>query len=159
MVGILHIFSTVLELIHIGRLSEKDKDLEIMILRHQLDVMTRLQAKPIKPNLVEKLTLAVLTNKLKQSSSRSASQLRDVIRIIKPETVIRWHRELVRRKWTQEQKNKGGRPRLSQQIESLIVRMAQENIRWGYAKIEGELLKLGHKVSITTVRNVLDRAS
>lgn len=152
-----HIFSTILELVHIGRLSEKDKDLEIMILRHQLDVMTRLQTKPVKPNRVEKLTLAVLTKKLKQSTNLSTRQLRDIIRIIKPETVIRWHRELVRHKWTQEHKIKGGRPRISQEIESLTVRLAQENIRWGYAKIEGELLKLGHKVSISTVRNVLDR--
>ena len=53
-----HIFSAILELLRIGRLSEKDKDLEIMILRHQLDVMTRLQTKPVKPNRAEKLTLA-----------------------------------------------------------------------------------------------------
>ena len=59
-----HIFSTILELLHIGRLSEKYKDLEIMILRHQLDVMTRLQTKPVKPNRVEKMTLAVLTKNL-----------------------------------------------------------------------------------------------
>ena len=130
-----HIFSIILELIHIGRLSEKDKDLEIMILRHQLDVMTRLQTKPVKPNRVEKMTLAVLTKKLKQSTNRSTGQLYDVIRIIKPETVIRWHRELVRRKWAQEQKIKGGRPKISQEIESLIVRLAKENSRWGYAKI------------------------
>ena len=104
--ALLHIFSAILELLRVGRLSEKDKDLEIMILRHQLDVMTRLQTKPVKPNRAEKLTLAVLTKKLKQSTSRSTHQLRDIIRIVKPETVIRWHRELVRRKWTQEQKNK-----------------------------------------------------
>jgi putative transposase len=78
-------------LIHIGRLSEKDKDLEIMILRHQLDVMTRLQAKPVKPNRAEKMTLAMLTKKLKQSTNCSTRQLRDIIRIVKPETVIRWH--------------------------------------------------------------------
>lgn len=88
--AILHILSTVLELIHIGRLSDKDKDMEIMILRHQLDVLTRLQIKPVKPNRAEKMTLAVLTKKLKQSTNRSTAQLRDVIRIIKPETVIRW---------------------------------------------------------------------
>jgi hypothetical protein len=152
-----YIFSTTLELIHIGHLSEKDKDLEIMILRHQLDVMTRMQTKPVKPNRAEKMTLAVLTKKLKQSTNRSTGQLCDVIRIIKPETVIRWHRELVRRKWTQDRKNKGGRPRVTQEKESLIVPLAQENLRWGYAKIEGEMLKLGLKVSLTTVRNVLDR--
>ena len=155
--ALLHIFSAILEMLRIARLSEKDKDLEIMILRHQLDVMTRLQTKPVKPNRTEKLTLAVLTKNLKQSTKRSTHQLRDIICIVKPETVIRWHRELVRRKWTQEQKNRGGRPRISKDIESLIVRLAQENHRWGYAKIEGELLKLGNRISITTVRNVLDR--
>jgi hypothetical protein len=121
--------------------------------------MTRLQTKPVKPNRAEKLTLAILTKNLRQSTKRSTHQLRDIIRIVKPETVIRWHRELVRRKWTQEQRNKSGRPGISKDIENLIVLLAQENIRWGYAKIEGELLKLGHKVSISTVRNVLDRAS
>jgi putative transposase len=155
--ALLHIFSAILEMLRIARLSEKDKDLEIMILRHQLGVMTRLQTKPVKPNRAEKLTLAVLTKNLKQSTKRSTHQLRDIIRIVKPETVIRWHRELVRRKWTQEQKNRGGRPRISKDIESLIVRLAQENHRWGYAKIGGELFKLGNKISITTVRNVLDR--
>ena len=90
-----HVFSAILELIHIGRFSAKDKDLEIIILRHQLDVMTRLQTKPVRPNRAEKLTLAVLTKKLKQSSNRSTHQLRDIIRVVKPETVIRWHRELV----------------------------------------------------------------
>jgi hypothetical protein len=102
------------------------------------------------------MTLAVLTKKLKQSTNRSNSQLRDIICIAKPETVIRWHRELVRRKWTQERKIKSGRPRINREIESLIVRLTKENTRWGYAKIEGELLKLGYKVSLTIVRNVLD---
>ena len=124
-----HIFYTILELVHIGRLSEKDKDLEIMILRHQPDVMTRLQTKPVKPNWAEKLTLAILTKNLKHSTRRPTHQLRDIIRMVKPETVIRWHRELVHREWTQEQKTTGGRPRISKDIESLILRLAQENHR------------------------------
>ncbi len=119
-----HIFFAILELIHIGRLSNKDKDLEIMILRHQIEVMTRLQLKPIKPNRAEKLTLTVLTKRLKQSTNHSTHQPRNVIRIVKPNTVIRLHRELVRLKWTQEQEIKGGRPRISQEIDSLIVRLA-----------------------------------
>ena len=67
------------------------------------------------------------------------------------------HRDLVRRKWTNEHKNNGGRPKISQEIGELIVRLAKENPRWGYGKIEGELLKLATKVSQTTIRNVLDR--
>ncbi len=143
--------------VQVSRLSDKDKDMEIIILRHQLNVMTRLHAKPVLSNRAEKMTLAVLTKKLRQATNQSVGQLRDVIRIVQPETVLRWHRELARRKWSYEQKNKGGRPRIHQEKENLIVRLAKENLRWGYGKIEGELLKLGYKVSITTVRNVLDR--
>lgn len=65
--AITYIFSAILELIHIGRLSEQDKDLEIMILRHQLDVMTRLQSKPVKPNRAEKLTFLFFTLPYPQS--------------------------------------------------------------------------------------------
>jgi transposase InsO family protein len=63
----------------------------------------------------------------------------------------------VRRKWSYSQKNKGGRPPISQEIEELIIRLAQENASWGYGKIAGELLKLGFKVSQSTIRNVLNR--
>ena len=150
-------FSTLLELITIGRLSDQEKDLEILILRHQLDILERKRTEPIKPSKAEKLTLTVLTNKLKNVKKCSADQLRDIIRIFQPETVLKWHRELVRRKWTQEHKNKGGRPKISEEMEDLIVRLANENSRWGYGKIEGELIKLGFKVSQTTIRNVLDR--
>jgi len=152
-----HIFSTLISLIRVSRLSENDKDLEIVILRHQLDIMTRKQKQPVRPNRAEKVTLAELTAILKQSTKRSVRQLGGVIRIVRPETAIRWHRELVRRKWTYQRNNKGGRPRIHQGTKSLIVRLAKENIRWGCGKIEGELLKLGYKVSITTVRNALDR--
>ena len=135
--------------IQVSRLSDKDKDLEVIILRHQLAVMTRLHAKPVKPNRAEKMTLAILTQKLRQSKNHSTDQLRRVIRIVQPETVLRWQREMVRRKWTYEQKNKGDRPRIHQEKEDLIVRLAKGNIRWGYGKIEGELFKLGYKVSIS----------
>jgi hypothetical protein len=64
-----HIFSTILSLIQVGRLSDKDKDLEVIILRHQLAVMNRLYAKSVKPNRAEKMTLVVLTKKLRQSKN------------------------------------------------------------------------------------------
>jgi putative transposase len=103
------------------------------------------------------MTLAVLTTNLKQISHRSTFQLRDVIRIFQPETVLRWHKDLVRRKWIYSHKNKGGRPSISKGLENLIIRIANENPRWGYGKIQGELVKLGFKVSQSTVRNMLDR--
>jgi transposase InsO family protein len=71
--------------------------------------------------------------------------------------VIRWHNELVRRKWTYKQTNKGGRPGINKQLENLIVQLAEENSRWGYGKIAGELIKLGLSLSESTIRNVLNR--
>jgi hypothetical protein len=103
--------------------------------------------------------LALLTAQLKKNTKRTIRQLGDVIRIVRPETVIRWHRQLVRRKWTQQQKNQVGRPKINREKESLIVRLAKENLRWGYYRIEGELKMLGFGVSLTTVRNILDRNS
>jgi hypothetical protein len=160
-----HIFSTLLAIVNVRRLSDQEKDLEILVLRQQLSILQRKLNHPIKPSKIEKLTLAVLTTKFKQTTRQTANQLRDVIRIFEPETVLRWQsfprtigdRELVRRKWTYPNKNKGGRPSISKETESLILRLARENSRLGYGKIVGELLKLGFHVSLTTVRNVLAR--
>ncbi len=104
-----HIFSTFFFFFNIRQLTNREKDLEILILRQQLSILQRKRNHPIKPSHAEKMTLAVLTTKLKEVTQRSASQLQDIIRIFKPETVLRWHRELVRRKWTYPNKNKGGR--------------------------------------------------
>jgi hypothetical protein len=153
---IAHIFATLLDLIQVGRLSPTEQELELLILRHQLDILERRQKKPIRPSRVEKLTLAVLAKRLKEVSSRSTRQLNTVIRIFQPETILRWHHALVRRKWTYK-KNKGGRPRISQTTKDLVIRLAKENINWGYGKIEGELLKLGIIVSLTSIRNILNR--
>ena len=155
--AVAHVFSILLELIHIGRLSDLDKDLEILVLRYQLGIADRKLNQTIKPNRIEKLTLAVLVSRLKQETNCSANHLRVTLRLFSPRTVFRWHQELVKRKWTYKHQNKGGRPRLSQDVQDLIVRLAKENARWGYGKIEGELLKLGIKVSQTTIRNVLNR--
>jgi putative transposase len=150
------LFSTLISMVRLGRMSDNEKDLEILILRHQLDILERKQKRLVRPNRAEKLFLAVLIARLQQATKRPAGQLRDVIRIFQPETVLRWHRQLVRRKWTFKRKAKGGRPRICQELEVLIVRLARENGRWGYGKIEGELLKLGFTVSASTVRNVLN---
>ena len=149
--------STLIHLIQIGRTSDHEKELEIMILRYQLAIVERKLQSPLRPSRAEKLTLTVLLARLKQGTQRPAHQLQDIIRIFQPETVLRWHRDLVRRKWTYPQRHSSGRPPLSRELEDLIIRLAQENARWGYGKIEGELLKLGFKVSPSTIRNVLNR--
>jgi putative transposase len=77
--------------------------------------------------------------------------------LVQPDTLLKWHRQLIRRKWTFQHPNRGGLPRLTPDIELLIVRIARENPRMGYDKIQGELVKLGFKVHPTTIKNVLRR--
>jgi putative transposase len=154
---VMHLFATLLDLIRIGRLSEHEKDLEILLLRQQLGIAERKLHKPVRASRVERLTLAVVTAKLKSSSNRSIGQLRHVIRIFQPETVLGWHRQLVRRKWTYNPDDRGGRPRIDRELERLVVRLAQENHDWGYDRIAGELAKLGYTISDETIGNILRR--
>ncbi len=78
--------------------------------------------------------------------------------LVEPETLLGWHRELVRRKWATFGRGRGvGRPRLEQSLRELILRMARENPKWGCVRVRGELLKVGHRVSATAIRNLLRR--
>jgi transposase InsO family protein len=77
--------------------------------------------------------------------------------VVTPATLLRWHRELVRRKWTYPQR-KPGRPPTGRGLRELVVRLARENPRWGYQRIAGELIKLGFRLSPSTVRRVLTSA-
>jgi putative transposase len=129
---ITHLFTTLLAWVSIGRLSIQEKDLEILVLRQQVGLLERQLAKPVRPARIEKLTLAVVTDKLKVVGRRSAAGLRNVLLLFQPETVLKWHRDLVRRKWTYRTRAKPrGRPRTKREIEALVVRFAQENTDWG----------------------------
>jgi putative transposase len=77
--------------------------------------------------------------------------------LVKPDTVLKWHRELVRRKWTTRHLKAGGRPPIAAEVEQLLLRLARENPRWGYGRLQGELSKLGHPLGRSTVRDVLRR--
>jgi transposase InsO family protein len=77
---------------------------------------------------------------------------------VRPETLLRWHRDLVRRKWAAFGRRRGpGRPPIAPEVRALILRLAHENPTWGYQRIRGELLKLGHRVSATAIKSVLRR--
>ena len=97
---VMHLFSTLLDWFRIGQLTEQGKDLEILLLHRQLGIAQRKLNKPVRSSRVERLTVTVVTTKLKSATGRTTAQLRQVIRIFQPETVLRWHRQLVRRKWT-----------------------------------------------------------
>jgi hypothetical protein len=147
------ILSLLVSLMCIGRKSDQEKDLDILVLRHQLDLILRTKHPPLRSSRAQRMTLAVLTAKLKKLTDQSANQLRGLIRIVQPETVLKWHRQLAKWKWTHPPQNKGGRPRTDRETEALIVRFACENSGWGYGKIVGELLKLGLGTSKETIAN------
>jgi putative transposase len=77
--------------------------------------------------------------------------------MVTPKTLQRWHRELVRRKWTYRSRHRPGRPPLDPDVRDLILRIGRENATWGCIRVQGELAKLGIRVSATTIRTLLRR--
>jgi putative transposase len=123
------------------------KDLEILILRHQLTVLRRQVSRPrLEP--ADRALLAAV--------SRVLPRARWSCFLVKPETLMRWHRRLVAGAWTYPHRQTG-RPPLDHDVQQLIIRLAAENPRWGYQRIKGELLQLGVRVSATAIRTTLRR--
>jgi putative transposase len=139
------------------RLAPDEKDLQIALLRQQLRVLERKTKTKPRLSRPEKLMIVVLVTRLQIQTRQWQQRVREVVLLFQPDRVLKWHRELVRRKWTFQHPNRGGRPRLDRDIEALILRIARENPRMGYDKIHGELLKLGLTLDPTTVKNVLRR--
>jgi hypothetical protein len=128
----------------LGR-SDRSKELEILVLRHELVVLRRRSGRPrIEP--ADRALSAMLSRVLPRRAWAAFS--------VRPETLLRWHRGLVTRRWTYPRR-KPGRPPLARPRRELIVRLARENPHWGYQRIAGELKSLGLAVSPTTVRKVL----
>jgi putative transposase len=135
-------------LLVLPRAGDGTKDLEILVLRQQLRVLRRKGGRP-RFTTLDRVLLAV--------ASRALPKDRWASFLVTPQTLLRWHRELVRRKWTCRKQRKPGRPPIDAEIAELILRMARENPRWGCVRIAGELRKLGIRVGATTIRTLLRR--
>lgn len=134
-----------LDLMRVGTRSAASMEMEIIALRHENAVLRRCCRRPrLEP--IERLIFSALGRKL------APGQLP-----FSPATLLRWHRELVRRHWAGfgNRPRRPGRPCISEEIQQLILDMAKRNPRWGYIRIKGELLKLGHRISAATVRRLL----
>ena len=126
-----------------GRLIKNtvDKDLEILALRHQVRLLQRHRKSKPRCACFEKLLLAVLAVKLKARLEHGSKRLDQYLLLFKLQTVLKWHRALVRRKWTVRSARKPGRPRISPEPELLVVRLARENPRWGPTAFKGSCSK------------------
>ena len=151
------VLSFLLDLVAMVRLSNPEKDLELLLLRQQVRILQRKLAHPPRLACSEKLTLTVLVGKLIHLLPNACTRLSQILVLFKPDTVLKWHRELVRRKWTFTHRRPGGRPAIVAELEALILQLAKENPRWGYGKIHGEFCKLGYTIGRSTVKNVLNR--
>ncbi len=138
------LLSRALELV--GRASgEARKDVEIAVLRHQLKVLRRQVSRPALRRR-DRAFLAAAARVIPREHWASF--------LVTPQTLLRWHRELVRRNWTYRSR-KPGRPPTDPAVRDLVLRLARENPRWGYLRIQGELRKVGIRVGATTIRRLL----
>lgn len=126
-----HLFSVLLELLALLARSAQEKEFEILLLRQQIRIMQRTRTRPPRLFWWEKLPLAWLSASLVRGTTNSRARLSQSLLLFTPETVLRWHRKLVRRKWTLRHRPATGRPRIAAELEALIVRLAKEHPRWG----------------------------
>ena len=128
--------------------SDTSKEIEILVLRHQLAVLQRRTARP-RIDWTDRAVVAAL--------ARLLPARRRVGLLVNPSTILRWHRRLIAHRWT-TQPTRPGRPAIPVGVRALVVRMATENPTWGYRRIHGELAGLGYQIGASTVWRILNAA-
>ena len=126
--------------------SQAAKDAEILVLRHQLAVLQRQVGRP-KLSWADRAMISALVRRLPRH--------RRLRMLVAPETVLRWHRRLVTRRWTTTAGRRPGRPAVPPGLRALVLRLARENPTWGYRRVHGELAGLGYRVGASTVWRIL----
>jgi hypothetical protein len=143
-----------LALLRLLPMSNRDKDAEILALRHQIAILERqLGGERVRFIPADRAFLAALLHRLPRDV------LRGIRLLVRPETVLRWHRDLIARRHSRiSRPTRVGRPPTIRSIRRLVLRLARENSTWGYRRIHGELLVLGIKVAASTVWEILKDA-
>jgi putative transposase len=124
------------------------KDVELLVLRHELEILRRQVVRP-ELRMTDRALLAAAACHLPRSSRGAL--------LVTPRTLLRWHQRLVRREW-RHAVGRRGRPNLPAEVRELVLRLARENPRWGHRRICGELAKLGFRASPTSIRRLLAEA-